>query len=198
GKMTALGWTASMEKDKTLVTTAPRDNADPLAYEAFINNASAIEEYYRYHLMSLIPAVGSEFLQSAMELGTPSFASELHDLQHTRAFANSITITDGDFSNYLHCDQDHVPIAFGIWFMAKKNGRSYEVSTTIPHSSVCNGEFIWGRYGIGVDFSHCNGPVEIFWRGSMDEHATMSSTSIGNATRFGTSIQITRRGTQAM
>jgi len=42
------------------------------------------------------------------------------------------------------------------------------------------------------------GLVEIFWRGKHDFHSTMLSNSPENATRWGTSVQLTQRGVNAV
>ena len=46
---------------------------------------------------------------------------------------------------------------------------------------------------------HCRskGLVEIYWRGQVDSHCTMQSISESMATRFGTSIQLTKKGVNA-
>ena len=40
--------------------------------------------------------------------------------------------------------------------------------------------------------------MKIFWRGKHDFHVTMSSTSPPNATRWGSSVQLTQRGINAV
>jgi hypothetical protein len=65
----------------------------------------------------------------------PSFAAlSLDGESHERPFANSLTITRDDFSNYQHLDADKIQIAYGLWWAA---------------------HFVWGDFGIAVDFEKC-------------------------------------------
>lgn len=43
-----------------------------------------------------------------------------------------------------------------------------------------------------------DGLVEIFWRGRQDWHATLHSSNDPGCTRWGTSIQLTSKGVQAV
>lgn len=46
--------------------------------------------------------------------------------------------------------------------------------------------------------NRCEGYVEIYWRGKADHHVTLASTREKGYTRFGTSIQITKKGLDAV
>ncbi|KAJ3816682.1 hypothetical protein EV361DRAFT_759353, partial [Lentinula raphanica] len=109
-------------------------------------------------------------------------------------FANSLTITNRDFANYVHKDRDAIDIAFGFWWTAfKPNQRKpWMISDKHDHSNIKGGEFLLAEYAVAVDFPKTEGLVEIFWRGHKDYHSTMSSISPENVTRFGTSVQITQ------
>lgn len=49
------------------------------------------------------------------------------------------------------------------------------------------------------NFSYrAQGLVEIYWRGKVDHHGTMFSTSQQGYTRFGTSVQITQKVVQGV
>jgi hypothetical protein len=152
----------------------------------------------------------------------PSFASlSLDGDSAERPFANSLTITRDDFANYLHHDADKIQIAYGLWWAAVQtvtaNGdKKYQIDPTRDHDNIKGGAFLFGDYAVAVDFeksvcSHCSpyfphlysttrasGLVEIYWRGKFDFHSTMASTSAPNTTRFGTSVQLTARGTAAV
>ncbi|KAJ3761506.1 hypothetical protein EV360DRAFT_4260, partial [Lentinula raphanica] len=109
-------------------------------------------------------------------------------------FANSLTITNRDFANYVHKDRVAIDIAFGFWWTAfkpKKRGL-WVISDNHDHNKIKGGEFLLAEYGVAVDFPRTEGLVEIFWRGHKDYHSTMSSNSPENVTRFGTSVQITQ------
>lgn len=87
----------------------------------------------------------------------PSFSAQKIDgLSAERPFANSLTITRDDFSNYQHMDADEVEIAYGLWWAAKvtRDGDnvSYTLDEAYDHSKVKGGAFLLGEFGVGVDF----------------------------------------------
>lgn len=149
----------------------------------------------------------------------PSFSTlTLDGKSSDTPFANSLTITRDDFANYQHVDKDKIQIAYGLWWPAtlRKVGRHhrYIIDEEIGHDQIKGGAFLWGEYGIAVEFEkyesfkvyfmethrfcRCNGLVEIYWRGKIDYHCTMASASATNVTRFGTSVQLTGRGADAV
>ncbi|KAJ3831018.1 hypothetical protein F5878DRAFT_729718 [Lentinula raphanica] len=115
-------------------------------------------------------------------------------------FANSLTITNGDFANYVHRDRDAIDIAFGMWWTASRENqrRPWTIDEEYDHDSIKGGEFLIAEYGIAVDFPKTKGLVEIFWRGKKDYHVTMQSDSPPRLTRFGTSVQITQSAVRGM
>lgn len=132
-----------------------------------------------------------------------------------RPFANSLTATKLGFCNFQHWDNDKAPIAFGMWWEAEtgQRGKKCRFPKDADHEKTVGGEFIWGAFGIGVDFQRfvfffqvdphsyyyrARGLVEIFWRGKVDFHGTLESSDEDGYTRFGTSIQITAKGVNAM
>lgn len=87
----------------------------------------------------------------------PSFSAQNIDGQSAeRPFANSLTITRNDFSNYQHMDADEIEIAYGLWWAAKVTGDGNSVSYTLDdaydHSKIKGGAFLLGEFGVGVDF----------------------------------------------
>lgn len=74
-------------------------------------------------------------------------------------FVNSATVTHSDFANYLHRDRDHIASAFGIWWPAKciwdaeKKMYRYVFAEDAKQSSVKGGAFLWGEFGLAVDFA---------------------------------------------
>jgi len=46
--------------------------------------------------------------------------------------------------------------------------------------------------------NRCGGLVDIVWRGNLHAHCTVQSTSDEGYTRFGTSIQVTKSGADAV
>lgn len=87
----------------------------------------------------------------------PSFSTLTLDGNSVETpFANSLTITRGDFSNYQHKDKDEIEIAYGLWWPAafSKVGRhtQYTIDSKVGHDKIKGGAFLWGEYGIAVDF----------------------------------------------
>jgi hypothetical protein len=89
----------------------------------------------------------------------PSFAAlSLDGESHERPFANSLTITRDDFSNYQHLDADKIQIAYGLWWAAhlvKGSTNHYEIRPDYDHDRIKGGAFVWGDFGIAVDFEKC-------------------------------------------
>ncbi|KAJ8483234.1 hypothetical protein ONZ45_g14671 [Pleurotus djamor] len=202
GTMYAAGWHGAMEKGKKLVYYASAStNIGRQMFADLLPKLPAVAQMYRDKLLSLIPIAADRLLSYATEYKSriPSFADATIDGDSTSApFANSLTITRDDFGNFLHRDRDAIDIAFGIWWCGVLRDGKYVLDTDIDHNRVIGGAFIWGLLGYGVDFQRCRGPVEIYWRGKEDEHATMRSSSPTNITRFGTSVQITEGGARAV
>ncbi|KAJ7216905.1 hypothetical protein C8J57DRAFT_1598766 [Mycena rebaudengoi] len=116
-----------------------------------------------------------------------------------------MTATMNQFGNRQHRDKDLAPLVFGLWFPAKQIGagkgpkrRQWGIRPDADHNKMSGGEFLWGAYGIGVDFQRASGLVDIFWRGQLDYHGTIDGTEPDGFTRFGTSVQITASGVRAM
>ncbi|KAG5220308.1 Polyketide synthase PksM [Salix suchowensis] len=111
----------------------------------------------------------------------PSFAAETIDgVDSNHPFANALTITHDNFSNFLHTDKDEIEIAYGMWWAGRKEEKGGQLVMIQ----------LKGTFKVGL--------VEVFWRGKVDSHATMRSRSKAEYTRFGTSIQLTQKGTSAV
>lgn len=65
-------------------------------------------------------------------------------------FANSLTITRDDFANYQHCDHDAIDVAYGMWWAARNDNKSWILEE--DHSKIKGGQFLIGQYGIAIDF----------------------------------------------
>jgi hypothetical protein len=83
-----------------------------------------------------------------------SFGDILDGDHVERPFANSLTATREGFSNFQHMDNDASLIAYGMWFEAgKREGdQTWSFTEDGDHEKTKGGEFIWGAFGIGVDF----------------------------------------------
>jgi hypothetical protein len=88
----------------------------------------------------------------------PSFSTLVLDgTSQETPFANSLTLTNNDFANYMHMDNDHIAIAYGMWWKSKvqeviHNEIQYTFDKDVDHECVKGGRFVWGEYGIGVEF----------------------------------------------
>ncbi|KAG6850005.1 hypothetical protein H0H93_002623 [Arthromyces matolae] len=204
GTMFGAGWHGSMEKDKTLVAYAPKsDKRSIQTYERCIRDLPAVAQLYRDGLLSMFPGGGQQIDSFATDNKIPSFSAvTLDGSDGERPFCNSLTITRDDFANFQHMDNDKVGIAFGLWWAAKRTwkGRhqTFVMDPSIDHEAIKGGAFLNTSYGVGVEFERCEGLVSIYWRGKSDYHGTMRSQSAESVTRFGTSVQLTEKGTLAV
>ncbi|KAJ7507647.1 hypothetical protein B0H11DRAFT_1705665 [Mycena galericulata] len=201
GVMYGIGWHLSQEAGKTLVAYAPK-NKDPKSLAIYSDLNAKLPEVsalYRHGLSCLFPGGAAALQDVANQYGVLAFADALDGTCTERPFANSLTATKLGFCNYLHRDADLCPIAYGMWFGARLNvdGR-WTFSPDADHHRTKGGQFLWGQYGVRVDFEKAHGLVEIYWRGQLDYHGTLESIDELGFTRFGTSIQITRKGVNAM
>lgn len=87
----------------------------------------------------------------------PSFDDYLDGNSKAHPFSNCLTLTNDDFANFQHRDKDHIAVAFGLWWTSARTltleGKPvYSFSSGLDHNQIDGGEFLWGEYGIGVDF----------------------------------------------
>ncbi|KAF7296617.1 Polyketide synthase PksM [Mycena chlorophos] len=204
GEMNGIGWHLGQEKGKRLVSYAfaKKDQATRERVKELIPRLPALASLYRERLLSLFPAVGEGLQHFADQHSVASVGDVFDGTSPQRPWANSLTVTKRCFANYQHRDFDLIDIAFGLWWAGKQvevNGETrWRITDEGDHEKIEGGEFIWAEYGIGVDFARCSGLVEIYWRGKLDFHGTMQSTDNDGFTRFGTSVQITKKGAAAM
>ncbi|KAJ7193527.1 hypothetical protein GGX14DRAFT_328441, partial [Mycena pura] len=131
--------------------------------------------------------------------GVLSFGDALDGVSPQRPFVNSLTATRQGFCNFQHNDNNEAPAAYGPWWEAEQaasdGDRKWEFTSDADHNRTHGGEFMWGEFGIGVNFSKL---FEIFWHRKIDHHSTLFSMDDPGFTCFGTSIQITKKGVNAM
>lgn len=87
----------------------------------------------------------------------PSFDDFLDGSSKARPFSNCLTLTNDDFANFQHRDKDHIAVAFGLWWASAQaftpEGQPvYSFPSGIDHDKIDGGGFLWGEYGIGMDF----------------------------------------------
>jgi hypothetical protein len=86
----------------------------------------------------------------------PSFDTLILDGSSSQMpFANSLTLTHDDFSNFLHKDNDEIPIAYGMWWSSTAKSRRGPFSlddSGLNHKDIHGGSFFWGEYNVGVNF----------------------------------------------
>ncbi|KAJ7217112.1 hypothetical protein GGX14DRAFT_358215, partial [Mycena pura] len=201
GVMYGMGWHQSQEEGKTLVNYAPKKKgAKALAiYQELNSKLPEVAALYRDRLSCLFPGASMQLQSFADKDAVLSFGDALDGISPQRPFTNSLTATRQGFCNFQHQDNDKAPIAYGPWWAGKKTADDkWSFTPDADHGRIRGGEFMWGGFGIGVDFAKAHGLVEIFWRGKIDHHGTLHSVDDPGFTRFGTSIQITMKGVNAM
>lgn len=69
-------------------------------------------------------------------------------------FANSLTFTYDNFSNFQHQDADEIAIAAGQWSMGRydKIKKKWVIDEKLKHDAVKGGEFLVGEWQVAVDF----------------------------------------------
>ena len=69
-------------------------------------------------------------------------------------FANSLTITYQDFSNYTHLDKGKIAVAYGWWWAASclNMHAPWQLSKDCDHDKIEGGAFLIAEHGIAVDF----------------------------------------------
>jgi 2-oxoglutarate-Fe(II)-dependent oxygenase superfamily protein len=85
----------------------------------------------------------------------PAFDDFLDGESKTRPFSNNLTLTNDDFSNFLHRDKDYIAAAFGMWWTSAKSldhQPDYTFTDDLDHKQIDGGGFLWGEYKIGIDF----------------------------------------------
>ncbi|KAG2737617.1 hypothetical protein P692DRAFT_20761316, partial [Suillus brevipes Sb2] len=200
GIMAGVGWHRSYEKNTDISFYTPPNVV--YSYTACLDKLSGVAQEYRDRLFTLLPHAGHQMVSVSREGRIPSFATVSLDegTSPEHPFANSLTLTHNDFANYLHKDRDHIPIAYGMWWVSKRERTRgpFHFDPTADQYRIPGGAFFWGEYNIGVNFSKASGLVEIFWRGQKDFHCTTQSESPPGMTRWGTSVQLTGAGVSAI
>ncbi|TCD70772.1 hypothetical protein EIP91_001803 [Steccherinum ochraceum] len=185
GSMYAIGWHNLQETDKSLGW-----------FEETLKELPHVASIYREDFFSLMPGAAQSVAVTATKLGIPSYDTLVLDgSDPAKPFMNALTVTAFNFSNFSHVDNDWSPMVYGKWWAGTVDGN---FDDDIDHDKIKGGEFLIPLYAFAIDLPNCRGMVENFWRGSQDHHVTLRSSSIGNATRFGSSIQFTKKGVQAV
>ncbi|THU98009.1 hypothetical protein K435DRAFT_965135 [Dendrothele bispora CBS 962.96] len=210
GSMHALGWHTTVgEKNKDIVYYTVKSSSNRIVekFSGLLPGLEQVQDSYSQGLSSLLPSAHHKMMNEAIRLDSPSFAC-LHLFYDTADpsggicnmnFPNSLTITRSNFSNFSHRDSDATDIAYGWWWAAQLlDQNDWVLDDEVDHDLIEGGEFLIADFHTGVQFAKCKGLVEIFWRGEVDEHCTLQSSSPSHVTRFGTSIQITAKGVRAV
>ncbi|KAF6742478.1 hypothetical protein DFP72DRAFT_830463, partial [Ephemerocybe angulata] len=201
GTMFAIGWHASMEAGKTLVSYATNKTlAAKERLEELLPQLHDVAQLYREGLCTLFPGAYMQMREEATVRDIADWSDLVFDGTDVKCpFANALVVTNNDFCNFLHRDRDEIEVAYGMWWTARFDAElnTWLFDSDVDHKDVEGGQFLWGEYGTMVDFERSSGLVDIFWRGKKDRHSTMQSTSPRDLARFGTSVQITAAGAAA-
>ncbi|KAM6495054.1 hypothetical protein JOM56_009677 [Amanita muscaria] len=182
GKMYGVGWHQSMESGKSLAYYAPNSCTGETIkqYEELLIKLPAVADMFKARFCYLFPAGSKSLIETSHEGNIPSFDDYLDGNSKACPFSNCLTLTNDDFANFQHRDKDHIAVAFGLWWTSQRavtpEGQPiYSFQSDLDHDQIDGGGFLWGEYGIGVDFQ----------RGKHDFHSTML-------------IQLTQRGVNAV
>ncbi|KAJ7587908.1 hypothetical protein C8J56DRAFT_860622 [Mycena floridula] len=206
--MYAIGWHPPMGEQGAIIGTyAPQRKAEAVdRYEAVVPELHKVAAYYSMMFHTIHPGGHLHMLKVAKDARLPSFSDTMIvDGDDHGPFANSMTFTYDNFCNFQHLDADEIAIAAGQWSMGQfdKINKRWFIDEKLKHDAVKGGEFLVGEWQVAVNFpwqvNQCaDCIVDICWCGKVNNHGTMLSTSDNNVSRFGTSIQITRQGVQAI
>ncbi|KAF9488233.1 hypothetical protein BDN71DRAFT_1513251 [Pleurotus eryngii] len=155
GEMEAIGWHTPMgAKGKRLLSYAHRPTKHAKAeYLELIPRMSNVAKMYHDNFLSLFPAQAKKMDDFAKKNKIPSFAAETIDgVDSNHPFANALTITHDNFSNFLHTDKDEIEIAYGMWWAGRKEEKGWTVGDDTAQRHIQGGAFLWGKYGVAVDF----------------------------------------------
>ncbi|KIY61786.1 hypothetical protein CYLTODRAFT_447540 [Cylindrobasidium torrendii FP15055 ss-10] len=208
GEMYGMGWHLSQEPNTTVSRYASKKGEmGGVIEQETSGQLELVRSEYMNAFGSFLPGPMATMEAVAAEHNIPSFANWTWVGEPTEyTGANSLTITRRDFANALHRDNDFCSLAYGWWWVAEEftaevDGKSrivFRLNPAFDHDCIPGGEFVWGEYNMGVRFQKAKGLVEIMWRGKEDPHGTLMGSEPPNATRFGTSIQLTKRGVDAI
>ncbi|KIY60667.1 hypothetical protein CYLTODRAFT_427803, partial [Cylindrobasidium torrendii FP15055 ss-10] len=199
GIMCALGWHPAYQKNKNIAAYGP-NGLEMWGELIDFHDKELPTELYEVYLerfKSLCAGNLDALITAAREAGAPNLglrnwsgsSDELH-----LAGANVLTLTYDGFCNTAHRDKDKSPQAFGMWWTGQvANDRQEYLHETTSHGKVRGGGFYFPEYEILVDFENTGDSlVEVFWQGCLDYHVTLGAEESNDATRWGTSIQLTK------
>jgi hypothetical protein len=130
--------------------------------------------------------------------GIPSLEDlDFQDMEtEENVFVNNLTYSCDDFSNVYYQDNDYNTYTYGIWMPVHSDTSA--LASIADGFRYKGGQFLIAPYKICVDFGRCDGITELIWRGKLDSHRILLSSSDKGYTRIGTSVQISNRLVQAI
>lgn len=125
------------------------------------STVSWISAFYRKRFENLAPALFEITTEEALLANIPDLCeTEFNDLESNVAgFTSNLTYTTGDFYSSIHKDNDAQSYAFGIWApISNMNGNLVDSRDGF---TAIGGEFVIPSYKCFIDFTPCNGTVEV-------------------------------------
>lgn len=68
--------------------------------------------------------------------------------------------------------------------------KDFQLATHADGFKISGGNFVWSEFGVGTDYSECDGISMLIWRGKHDIHGTVESKPAPGFTLLGSSVQI--------
>ncbi|KAF6758422.1 hypothetical protein DFP72DRAFT_808144, partial [Ephemerocybe angulata] len=199
GTMYAIGWHSSMELGKTLVCYATgKARVAQEKLRKLLPCLSDVAQLYREGLCSLFPRGYKDMSDVAASNGIAEWSDVTFDgSELNNPFGNALVVTHNDFCNFLHKDRDEIEVAYGMWWagMFDTSLDTWRFDDKVDHGDIEGGEFLYGEYGIVVDFERYT--LSLPFPHIIDAHSIHRSTTPEGLARFGTSIQITAMGAAA-
>ncbi|PPQ69430.1 hypothetical protein CVT24_001479 [Panaeolus cyanescens] len=160
GKMFGLGWHHARTKKGLMAYAPKRTGTAQEKYDHMYPFLPLVSAAYHISLSSLHPIAFQTMKEEAHKAGIPNFSdnSMAPDDKVGPTFANSLTITNQDFFNFLHTDNDLIPLSYGWWWPAIIDDDGHSWISWENNHKIKGGAFLLAEYGIAIDFSSASQP----------------------------------------
>ncbi|KAG0139244.1 hypothetical protein CROQUDRAFT_55001 [Cronartium quercuum f. sp. fusiforme G11] len=126
------------------------------------------------------------------------------DTPNSLVWASSLSVTQDEFQNKAHKDQDFSSFAFGFFsHVICSSWKIYKKADNPALDNVQGATFMIDDYNTEIFFDECDGVVEIIWQADINHHSTESTThtpegtridaKVASVTHFGCSAQISKK-----
>ncbi|KAG8770769.1 hypothetical protein FRC12_004063 [Ceratobasidium sp. 428] len=190
GDMWAAGWRTAMDKGYTYGICPDHT---PVPWDVIQAGMLRVAKLFKTCWSTIAPVSCQEAADFVRENKLPEFGTIRKDEETGLDIpACNLTWSNNNFSNCLHVDTDAGTATAGIWLTSKDDGTLLD-DDEAELAAHKGGGFFWGEFGIVADFGANAGPAFLMWIGKDHWHATARSTSVPGITRWGSSIQVTKK-----